>query len=126
MGEPLQWRSSLLSALVWIGHPWAEACRRFLEALQASVGGKERPRLSLIHFAVMVLAGWYIYVPVHELLHVAGCVLSGGEVQELRLHPLYGGAVLERVLPFVRAGTGSAGRLVRFETGGSDLVYFFT
>ncbi len=116
----------LLSTLAWVWRPWARACGEFLEALEAAVGRKERPILSLIHYALLALAGWYLYVPVHELLHAAGCVLSGGEVQEVRIHPFYGGGVLEKILPFVRAGTGSAGRLVRFDTGGSDVVYFLT
>jgi hypothetical protein len=70
--------------------------------------------------------GWWIYVPVHELLHVAGCVLTGGSVSQLEVDPLYGGAILAQIFPFVVAGGDYAGRLSGFETGGSDLVYLAT
>jgi hypothetical protein len=82
--------------------------------------------ISFVQFALALLVGWHIYVPLHEFLHVAGCVLSGGKILELQLHPCYGGTLLEKVIPFVRAGTGQAGRLVHFDTGDSDLVYFVT
>ena len=70
--------------------------------------------------------GWWVYVPVHELLHAGACELSGGTVTELEIATLYGGALLERALPFVVAGGDYAGRLSGFDTGGSDLVYAAT
>ncbi|HKY33264.1 MAG TPA: hypothetical protein VJV23_12060 [Candidatus Polarisedimenticolia bacterium] len=74
-----------------------------------------------------LLAGWYAYVPVHELLHAAGCVLAGGTVTELRIDPVYGGRILAAWLPFVSpAQSGYAGRLTGFDTGGSDVVYLAT
>ncbi|HVR29822.1 MAG TPA: hypothetical protein VMS86_09850 [Thermoanaerobaculia bacterium] len=70
--------------------------------------------------------GWWIYVPIHELLHAFGCELGGGRVWRLELDPLYGGALLERWLHFVEAGGDYAGRLAGFDTGGSDVVHLMT
>ena len=50
---------------------------------------------------------WHLYVPVHELLHVAGCLLGGGEVESLTLKPQYGGLILQ---------SEYAGRLTGFTT----------
>lgn len=73
-----------------------------------------------------VAATWFVTVPLHELLHAAGCLLSGGTVNELMLQPLYGGRIFERFIPFVHAGGDYAGRLSGFDTGGSDFGYFVT
>jgi hypothetical protein len=73
-----------------------------------------------------LLVSWWVYVPVHELLHAAACRLAGGEVTRLQIAPLYGGAVLARLLPFVSAGGAYAGRLSGFDTHGSDPVYLAT
>jgi hypothetical protein len=73
-----------------------------------------------------LLAGWWVYVPVHELLHAAACRAAGGEVLRLEIARLYGGAVLARLLPFVKAGGEYAGRLAGFDTHGSDLIYLAT
>lgn len=70
-----------------------------------------------------LLLGWWIYVPVHELLHVAGCLLAGGEVSRLELDPLYGGDLLAAVFPFVVSGSEYAGQLTGFDTRGSDWIY---
>jgi hypothetical protein len=73
-----------------------------------------------------LLVGWWVYVPLHELLHAAACVAAGGSVTRLEIAPLYGGALLARLLPFVVSGSDYAGRLAGFDTGGSDLVYLAT
>jgi len=85
--------------------------------------GVARGALLIALFAVVT---WFVYVPIHELLHVAGCLATGGEVSELEIDPIYGGALLARVLPFVTPGGEYAGRLTGFDTGGSDLVYLAT
>lgn len=82
-------------------------------------------RSLLLVGAGMALA-WWVYVPVHELLHAAGCRVTGGEVRRLEIAPIYGGAVLARLLPFVVAGGDYAGRLSGFDTHGSDVVYLAT
>jgi len=85
---------------------------------------KALPRLGAV--LLSTLASWIVYVPLHELLHAFGCVASGGEVRELEIQPLYGGVLLSKVFPFVRAGGDYAGRLTGFDTRGSDLIYLAT
>ena len=71
---------------------------------------------------------WHLYVPVHELLHVAGCLLGGGEVSALTLKPQYGGLILKKLFPFVVSESEYAGRLTGFTTPNSwayALVDFF-
>ena len=80
----------------------------------------------LLWIAGGLAVGWWFYVPVHELLHAAACVATGGTVSRLEIDPLYGGAILARLVPFVEAGGDYAGRLAGFDTGGSDLVYLAT
>ena len=52
-------------------------------------------------------------------------MLTGGRVTELQVAPPFGGAILARLLPFVRAGGSYAGRLSAFEPTG-DLAYLVT
>jgi hypothetical protein len=82
------------------------------------------------HGVVTVLAGIvvsvWLYVPVHELLHVVGCVATGGTVQRLELSPEYGAALLAKVFPFIAVGSEYSGQLVGFDTGGNDLIYLST
>jgi hypothetical protein len=78
--------------------------------------------LALLGMAV----GWWIYVPLHELLHAAACWAAGGEVTRLEIAPQYGGALLARIFPFVVSGSEYAGRLSGFDTHGSDLIYLAT
>lgn len=68
---------------------------------------------------------WFIYTPVHELLHVAGCLVSGGSVSELALAPQYGGRLLQNVFPFIRPESNYAGQLTGFTTP-SIWSYFVT
>lgn len=70
--------------------------------------------------------GWWLYVPVHELLHAGACVATGGQVERLEIDGMYGGALLAKIFPFVVSGSEYAGRLSGFDTGGSDLVYLAT
>jgi hypothetical protein len=76
-------------------------------------------------FAGLAIA-WWVYVPVHELLHAFGCELGGGRVWRLEIDPLYGGTLLELWVPFVEAGGEYAGRLAGFDTAGSDAVHLLT
>lgn len=99
--------------------------RPFLDLLRAQARAIGRP-VDLLWMLAGLAVGWWIYVPAHELLHVAGCLLAGGEVSRLEIDPLYGGALLERIFPFVVAGGDYAGRLAGFDTGGSDWVYLAT
>ena len=81
---------------------------------------------SLILVALGLLAGWWIYVPIHELLHAAACRAAGGNVTRLEIDRLYGGAVLARIFPFVTPASDYAGRLSGFDTRGSDWIYLAT
>lgn len=73
----------------------------------------------LIKFFIGLVVFWHIYVPVHELLHVAGCFLAGGEVTSLALKPRYGGWVLQKIFPFVVPESEYAGRLTGFAAPGA-------
>ncbi len=85
-----------------------------------------RPYVALAATPLAMLLAWFVYTPIHELLHVLGCVATGGTVSELEIQPIYGGALLADVFPFVVSGGEYAGRLSGFDTGGSDLVYLAT
>ena len=106
--------------------PWLLTGREWFAAFEACLprgdGGARAP----VFLLTSTVAAWWVYVPVHELLHVLGCLLTGGEVHELQIAPYYGGALLGRLLPFVRSGGDYAGRLSGFDTGGSDFVYLAT
>ncbi|MGH8850844.1 MAG: hypothetical protein ACREYD_07610 [Casimicrobiaceae bacterium] len=69
------------------------------------------------------VAGWWLYVPVHELMHAWGAQLAGATVTRLDIDPLYGARLLQRLFPYVQAGSAYAGRLSGFDTHGSDFAY---
>ncbi len=85
----------------------------------------DRPSRLLAILAGLTV-GWWLYVPIHELLHALACVLAGGTVTRLEIRPEYGGALLARFLPFVVPGSEFAGRLAGFETGGSSPIFLAT
>lgn len=82
--------------------------------------------VDLVWMLAGLAAGWWLYVPLHELLHAAGCVLAGGRVYRLEIAAHYGGGLLAEVFPWVHAGGDYAGRLAGFDTGGSDWTYLAT
>ena len=90
------------------------------------IASAPRPYLALAATMLAMILAWFVYTPIHELLHVLGCVVTGGSVSELEIQPIYGGALLARVFPFVVPGGEYAGRLSGFDTHGSDLVYLAT
>lgn len=65
---------------------------------------------------------WHIYTPIHELLHVLGCWITGGEVTELALKPQYGAHLLKKIFPFIVADSDYAGQLTGFSVP-NDLAY---
>jgi len=81
---------------------------------------------SLLLVSAGLIAGWWIYVPAHELLHALGCMAAGGTVTRLEIAPMYGGNWLAGVFPFVASGGAYAGRLSGFDTRGSDWIYLLT
>lgn len=80
----------------------------------------------LMFSTVALIATWFVYVPVHEMLHVTGCLVAGGSISRLDLAPQYGGTLLARVFPFVVSGGDYAGRLSGFDHKDSDLIYLAT
>ena len=107
------WSHSLFTPL----HDW-------MAALDRLPGGARLADLLWVGLGLVV--GWYAYVPVHELLHAAGCALSGCTVEILEIAPQYGAAWLQQWFPFIRVGSDYAGRLSGFDTHGSDLRYLAT
>ena len=106
--------------------PWIAAGQAAFEALDATMAPPRRPAWGLAAAVLSTLVAWWVYVPIHELLHAFGCMAFGGQVKELQIGASYGGALIERVVPFVRAGGEYAGRLSGFDTHGSDWTYLAT
>lgn len=100
--------------------------RDLLSALDAALTPGRPAWKLLVPMVAGLFAAWIVYVPIHELLHVAGCLVTGGSVTELRLAPIYGASLLKRIFPFITPSSEYAGRLSGFSTGGSDLVYLAT
>ena len=75
---------------------------------------------------IAMVVCWFVYVPIHELLHCAGCEVTGGDVSRLEVAPRYGAALLAKIFPFVVSGSDYAGQLTGFDTKGSDLIYLAT
>jgi hypothetical protein len=117
-GEPTTLPSHVLPRLL------LNPLRDFIAALNASMPIVTWQRV-LVAVAAAV-AGWWLYVPAHELLHAFGCLATGGSVDRLEISPEYGAALLARIFPWVAVGSDYAGQLVGFDTGGSDLVYLAT
>jgi hypothetical protein len=105
---------------------WLIPLQDLVSLLEATLVRSPRPWRSMAILLGAVAGTWILYVPIHELLHAAGCLLSGGEVRTVRIGSLYGGAILERVIPVVQAGGEYAGRLAGFSTGRSDTRYLIT
>ena len=113
-----------MSPLKTVLLPWSKVFRIMFQPLLAAA---DRPLWRVfLPLLLSLLVVWFITVPVHELLHVAGCLLSGGEVTELTIQPMYGGTLLARLFSFVTPGGEYAGQLTGFDTGGSDVCYFIT
>ncbi len=103
---------------------FAAPVRDYLAALRASLESSVPAAV----VAIVACAGlsWWVYVPLHELLHAFGCILAGGEVTRLEMDAIYGARQLQKVFPFIAVGSDYAGQLVDFDTGGSDFVYLAT
>ena len=86
-----------------------------------AIGGRALPLL-----LVACAAGWWLYVPVHELMHAWGAQLGGATVTRLDIDPIYAARFLQRIFPYVQVGSAYAGQLAGFDTHGSDLAYALT
>jgi len=103
---------------------WSRPWNDYLRLLQLLA--KE---FSLVHLVLLlggVVIGWWVYVPLHELLHAWGCQISGGHVGRLEISSEYGAAWLQQYFPYVAVGSDYAGQLVEFDTFGSDRIYAAT
>ncbi|MEO8195564.1 MAG: hypothetical protein ABI689_02455 [Thermoanaerobaculia bacterium] len=110
-----------------IGSSFVElAAGPFRELLQGLDAVLRRGLRSLLLVGAGLVAGWWIYVPAHELLHAFGCWAAGGAVSRLEIDPLYGARWLAGLFPFVVPGGAYAGRLSGFDTRGSDWIYLVT
>ncbi len=96
----------------------------YLAALNASLRRRTASAVALI--VVGVVVSWWIYVPIHELLHAWGCMAAGGSVTRLEIAPIYGAAWLQQFFPYISVGSEYAGQLTGFDTHGSDLIYLIT
>jgi hypothetical protein len=96
-----------------------------MAAMEQVVAGP-RPLAGMALLMLAMTASWYVYVPIHELLHALGCLAAGGTVTVLEIQTQYGGALLAEIFPFVQPGGEYAGRLSGFDTHGSDLTYLAT
>ena len=72
---------------------------------------------------LVFLVSFWIYVPIHELMHAFGCMLTGGEVRELAIDATYGGKLFAKIFPFVVSESEYAGQLTDFTTP-NKFAYF--
>lgn len=96
--------------------------RKFFQLYQQILSSSNAAKTLFLLFSGLAI-GWWIYVPVHELMHAAGCLIGGGEVHRLEIKPLYGAVILSKLFSFVVSGGDYAGRLTGFDTHGSDWTY---
>lgn len=96
----------------------------YVAALEAAFPALRPSTVATVFIAAT--ASWWVYVPVHELLHALGCLWAGGEVTRLEIDAVYGAAWLQQFFPFVAVGSEYAGQLTGFDTRGSDRVYLAT
>jgi len=108
-----------LSLSRWLSLPLRDVFRGLDRCLDAGLRG-------LAGVGCGLLAGWWIYVPVHELMHAAACVVTGGTVSRLEIDSLYGGRLLGRLFTLIVPANAYAGRLSGFDVHGSDFVYLAT
>lgn len=109
-----------------VGRFFLEPLDDLRAAMESQVVRSPYPFRTMLLMLGAGVISWWVYVPVHELLHALGCYATGGTVGELQIAPEYGGAWFARLLPFVSSGGNYAGRLSGFDTHGSDLVYLAT
>jgi hypothetical protein len=98
--------------------------RDYLRALDACLTKGSAAYIGIILLSCGV--SWWLYVPIHELLHAFGCIVAGGKVSRLDISGIYGASLLKHFFPFVSVGSEYSGRLAGFDTGGKDFIYFVT
>jgi len=104
----------MIKEILW---PWSAVKSCFVhvfEVFEILLGDKIAKRFVLAILSLLI--AWHIYTPIHELFHVAGCLLGGGTVEELALSPQYGAHLLKHIFPFIVAESEYAGQLSGFST----------
>jgi hypothetical protein len=105
---------------------WAVAFKDLYDGLILPYQKSDKALKTGLTIMVSLVVTWFIYVPIHELLHVTGCLITGGSVSELIMGREYGADFLARVFPFITpASSQYAGRLTGFEPNG-DAGYLIT
>ncbi|MHC5110250.1 MAG: hypothetical protein ACYTHJ_10270 [Planctomycetota bacterium] len=84
------------------------------------------PGRAMAPMIITMIATWFVYVPIHELLHAYGCVWTGGEISTLEIKSYYFGNLMKEYFPFVVVGSDYAGRLSGFDTKANDWIYLAT
>lgn len=105
---------------------WDVLARAFFDAWHGLERSLNPGPKALVWVLLGLILGWWIYVPLHELLHAAGCLVTGGEVTRLEISAEYGGALYAAIFPFVVPESDYAGRLSGFDTFGNDWIYLAT
>lgn len=103
---------------------FAQPIRDYLAALDRCLTDRRWWALPVMLVAAVV--GWFVYVPIHELLHAFGCIATGGTVTRLEIDAIYGATFLQRFFPWIAVGSEYAGQLTGFDTHGNDLIYLAT
>jgi len=97
---------------IWPFATIAATIRHSLQVLETLMArGRSQDLLVLM---LVFVAGFFLYTPLHELMHAGAAILMGGSVSELAIAPLFGGKLLARILPFVVAESEYAGQLTGF------------
>ena len=105
---------------------WRLAYTDILQFIRIVQSSKQPPVMQMVLLIASMAVTWFIYVPIHELLHVAGCLITGGTVSELIMGREYGADFLKHIFPFITPQTSQyAGRLTGFVPSG-DFGYFIT
>ena len=86
----------------------------------------KRPRADMALMVIAMIVTWFVYVPIHELLHAFACLATGGDVSRLDISAHYGGTLLAEWIPWVSSGSDYAGQLTGFNTFGNDWIYLAT
>jgi len=84
-----------------------------------------KPMLGMFLMVVSLIVCWFLYVAPHELLHVLGCIATGGSVSRVEMSPIYGAAIYAKWFPFIVSGSEYAGQVTGFDKS-TDLRYFAT
>lgn len=107
----------------WLLYPVHVLPRILKHALASFEKALDGGYKSLAMILISTIVFWHIYTPIHELLHVAGAIITGGSVSELALKPQYGGTLLQPIFPFITPESDYGGQLTGFEVP-NDLAYF--